>query len=384
MQRIRKLLFCALWALSAVTGFYFLFAPILPLIVINRKAYRRITDNLAAIWESCQASLLDIVSCVSVSVSGDPIRADETSLIVMNHRSAKLDPLFFLSAVHRATNPTCAQNTKIVLKEALMRIPVIGWMYQMSRHIGIVQNWKMDEERLGAGIDLSSSTSDPFQVLLFPEGGSLNAENRKKSEEYAKRGSLASYEHVLHPRTTGFGFIAERLRDNHKLDAVYDVTAVYPGAKGEHCPQDEKDLLEGKFPEKIHYHIRRFQSPQSVPTTVVGLEKWLQEIWRDKEQALDALYKQGIAQQAARKPIPLQYLSLASWTAFVYWSLSSLLLNLWGLLWLASVSALMCVVCNYTEGLPELEVLFDKHGTVKTLTTGAFFKRVEQKKKKNI
>ena len=55
MQRIRKLLFCALWALSAVTGFYFLFAPILPLIVINRKAYRRITDNLAAIWESYQA-----------------------------------------------------------------------------------------------------------------------------------------------------------------------------------------------------------------------------------------------------------------------------------------------------------------------------------------
>ena len=55
MQRIRGLLFCALWASSAVTGFYFLFAPILPLIVIDRKAYRRITDNLAAIWESCQA-----------------------------------------------------------------------------------------------------------------------------------------------------------------------------------------------------------------------------------------------------------------------------------------------------------------------------------------
>ena len=41
-----------------------------------------------------------------------------------------------------------------------------------------------------------------------------------------------------------------------------------------------------------------------MPTTVVGLEKWLQELWRDKEQALDALYKQGIAQQAARYRIP--------------------------------------------------------------------------------
>ena len=46
-----------------------------------------------------------------------------------------------------------------------------------------------------------------------------------------------------------------------------------------------------------------------MPTTVVGLEKWLQEIWRDKEQALDALYKQGIAQQAARYNI----LNLQAW-----------------------------------------------------------------------
>ena len=40
---------------------------------------------------------------------------------------------------------------------------------------------------------------------------------------------------------------------------MYDVTVVYPGAKGDDCPQDERDLLEDKFPEKIHFHIRRFQ-----------------------------------------------------------------------------------------------------------------------------
>ena len=40
---------------------------------------------------------------------------------------------------------------------------------------------------------------------------------------------------------------------------MYDVTVVYPGAKGEDCPRDERDLLEDKFPEKIHFHIRRFQ-----------------------------------------------------------------------------------------------------------------------------
>ena len=89
----------------------------------------------------------------------------------------------------------------------------------MSRYIGLAQNWKMDEERLGAQVDLSSSSSDPFQVLLFPEGGSLNSENRKKSDLYARSGNLASYEHVLHPRATGFGFVAERLRDSKFINS---------------------------------------------------------------------------------------------------------------------------------------------------------------------
>ena len=67
MQRIRGLLFCFLWGLSAVAGFYFLFAPILPLIVLNRKLYRRITDNLAAIWESYQAVSINRFSRIFAS-----------------------------------------------------------------------------------------------------------------------------------------------------------------------------------------------------------------------------------------------------------------------------------------------------------------------------
>ena len=86
----------------------------------------------------------------------------------------------------------------------------------------------------------------------------------------------------------------------------------------------------------------------------------------------------------SRKPIPLQYLSLASWTAFMYWSLFSLLLNFWGLLWVAAVSALMFVVGKYSDGLQELEVLFDKKGVARTITTRAFLKKTEEKKKKNI
>ena len=41
-----------LWYGSILLGFYFLYAPLLPLIFVNRKLFRRITDCLLSSWES--------------------------------------------------------------------------------------------------------------------------------------------------------------------------------------------------------------------------------------------------------------------------------------------------------------------------------------------
>jgi lysocardiolipin and lysophospholipid acyltransferase len=38
-----------------------------------------------------------------------------------------------------------------------------------------------------------------------------------------------------------------------QLDAVYDFTIAYPKT----VPQTELDLLKGKFPEEIHFNIKR-------------------------------------------------------------------------------------------------------------------------------
>ena len=37
------------------------------------------------------------------------------------------------------------------------------------------------------------------------------------------------------------------------LDAVYDVTIAYPGQK----PTNENDILNGLFPDEVHFHIKR-------------------------------------------------------------------------------------------------------------------------------
>lgn len=41
-----------LWYGSILLGFYFLYAPLLPLIFVHRKLFRRITDCLLSSWES--------------------------------------------------------------------------------------------------------------------------------------------------------------------------------------------------------------------------------------------------------------------------------------------------------------------------------------------
>lgn len=61
------------------------------------------------------------------------------------------------------------------------------------------------------------------------------------------------YKHVLHPRTTGFSFLANKLMEEKCLDAVYDMTIFYPDI----IPQNENILLRGNFPKKIKVHIKR-------------------------------------------------------------------------------------------------------------------------------
>lgn len=61
------------------------------------------------------------------------------------------------------------------------------------------------------------------------------------------------YDYVLHPRTSGFVFLTQQLLAENNLDALYDVTLVYPDM----VPQNEKMLLKGQFPKEVKVHFVR-------------------------------------------------------------------------------------------------------------------------------
>ena len=113
-----------------------------------------------------------------------------------------------------------------------------------------------------------------------------------------------------------------------------------------------------------------------VPTTWIGLEKWLQELWRAKDQMLANVYGQKLkfpalsSKQHLPQPVlPSQYVVLFAFFAFMSWSfkitLCSFNLTLW--LWILVSGGLMAFVSNYTNGIQDFEVELEAKGIFSTL-----------------
>lgn len=119
-----------------------------------------------------------------------------------------------------------------------------------------------------------------------------------------------------------------------------------------------------------YFHISRF-GLKNIPNTFIGLEKWLQELWREKDQLLDNVYNEGLrfpatsSRQILPQPaLPLQYVAIFAWFSFLYFVFSSLFSLTWLAaymwLWIVAVSCVMAAVSEYTDGVQEIEILLEK------------------------
>ena len=119
---------------------------------------------------------------------------------------------------------------------------------------------------------------------------------------------------------------------------------------------------------------------QTVPTTWIGLEKWIQEVWREKDYMLNNVYNDGkkfpalnFRQHKPQLIFSLQYLSLVAFGSFIYWSLQNLFFTslspttifLW--LWILVSTIFMVFISQYTPGLQEIEILLEKRQLLKTI-----------------
>ncbi|XP_069684774.1 lysocardiolipin acyltransferase 1-like isoform X2 [Periplaneta americana] len=282
----RGLAFCSFWYGSICSGFLFLYCPLLPLLLLHQKLFRQLTDIVFAAWEIYPAALLECIIGTRVVVTGDEILPHDRALIIMNHRT-RLDWNFLWLGMFHACKPL-THRIKMVLKASVRHIPGAGWVMQMNCFLYIHRRWERDKALLERALDYFRDIGHSCQILLFPEGTDLTAGSRERSHQFASKHSLERYYQVLHPKTTGFVFLAQRMRQNGQLDAVYDITVGYPRTR----PQAEIDIMKGNFPEEVHFTITRFSS-SSLPSGEEELKDWLANRWKIKEQILTKFYTSG-------------------------------------------------------------------------------------------
>ncbi|XP_038607383.1 lysocardiolipin acyltransferase 1 isoform X2 [Tachyglossus aculeatus] len=194
---------------------------------------------------------------------------------------------------------------------------------QSAAYIFIHRRWKDDKNHFEAMLDYFCDIHEPLQLLIFPEGTDLTENSKVRSNEFAEKNGLQKYEYVLHPRTTGFTFVVERLREGQNLDAIHDITVAYPY----NIPQSEKHLLEGNFPKEIHFHIRRYPV-DILPASTEELQVWCHKRWEEKEERLRSFYRGrrnfDVSGPNAIPPCKSEArVLLVKWVSFLYWTLFS-------------------------------------------------------------
>ncbi|XP_063775005.1 lysocardiolipin acyltransferase 1 [Pseudophryne corroboree] len=315
----RGVYFVCVLFLGSFFGSVFMLAPFVPLMFLSPSWYRWITDRIVATWLTLPVALLELVFGAKVVITGDGFIPGERSVIIMNHRT-RLDWMFLWNGLLRYSY---LRLEKICLKSSLKAVPGFGWAMQVAAFIFIRRKWEEDKSHFEAMLDYFCDINEPLQLLFFPEGTDLTDNTKARSHEFAEKNSLEKYEYVLHPRTTGFTFIVDRLREGNNLDAIHDITVAYP----HNIPQTEKHILSGNFPKEIHFHVSRYPV-SSLPVSKEALQQWCQERWQEKESRLRAFYEGERYFDATRRSrIPpcksefrvhlIKFASLLYWTSFI-------------------------------------------------------------------
>ncbi|KAK9887014.1 hypothetical protein WA026_019941 [Henosepilachna vigintioctopunctata] len=226
---------------------------------------------------------------------------------------------------------------------------------QLTSSIFIKRSWSHDRDILENFCRYIKMLSYKCSILIFPEGTDFTKNTKRKSDNYAEKNNLPIYHHILHPRTTGFAFLAGKLLNDKCLDAIYDLTLVYPDI----IPQTEKLLIQGHFPKRVRVHIVRY-STSMLPKSEDGLKKFLEDKWNEKEKSLEDYLARGYftdePRLTKRRNYEL-YFALVFWTVIPYITFYLLIYNSIFRYMCISHTVFLIVVSFCTPGFQYFEIL---------------------------
>lgn len=250
-----------------------------------RIACSRMLVHIAQNWISGNKLILKLTQRIRWDIEGlDGLARNEWYLVVCNHQSWV--DILVLQGVFNRRIPFL----KFFLKKQLIRVPVLGlawWALDfpfMQRH----SREYLERHPEARGQDLEATrracehfSHSPTSVMNFVEG------TRFTPAKHADQGS--PHRHLLKPRAGGTAFVLGAMGEI--LQRMLDVTIVYPDGRPSFW-----DLCCGRVREiRVRATLREIPAwarqgdYQGDPEFRARFQAWLGEIWRQKDQQIEAM-----------------------------------------------------------------------------------------------
>ncbi len=253
---------------------------------------RRVLAGIAELWASINNVLLSLSRKTRWNVEIPPALDSKGCYLVNSNHQSWVDILVLQRCFNRRL-----PFLRFFLKSQLIRVPFLGltWWALDFPFMKRASKAQLARQPGLKGQDLENARKAcekfrdiPVAMMNFPEGTRFSAAKRDAGN--------SPYKNLLPPRIGGVGQVLFALSD--QLDALIDVTIVYPRDGLSETAPTFWQLLSGQLPEIV---VRAEQ--REIPTHLLGrnfrkdrefrrdLESWIGGLWLEKDQLISSILK---------------------------------------------------------------------------------------------
>ena len=253
---------------------------------------RKILAGIAELWISINNFLLSLSRKTKWNVE-IPQTLDRRGCYLVNSNHQSWVDILVLQRCFNRRLPLL----RFFLKSELIRVPFLGiaWWALDFPFMKRASKAQLARQPGLKGKDLENARKAcekfrdiPVAMMNFPEGTRFSVEKRNAGK--------SPYKNLLLPRIGGVGQVLFALSD--QLDALIDVTIVYPRDGQSEAAPTFWQLLTGQVPEII---VRAEQ--REIPAHLLGrnfrkdrefrrdLESWSNGLWLEKDQLISSIQK---------------------------------------------------------------------------------------------
>lgn len=203
-----------------------------------------------------------------------PFPPGEKVLMSANHQS-HVDSILLLAFAKRQK---ALGALKFFVKDELKYVPGPGWGMYFLGCVFLKRNWQDDAAGLRETFARYKRSAYPVWIHIFTEGTRRTPAKQALATKYALEKRQKPLTRVLWPRTKGF--VATLQGMGQDIDAVYDLTIIYPTA----AIPTLWDVFMGELKEvKI---IARRTPARELPEDPGALSEWLVDSYYQKEETM--------------------------------------------------------------------------------------------------